>query len=158
MRKAVKWGAFGASAAAMLLVSVAAGIAQDKMAIVTARQKFMDAQGDNVKAIAGYSKGQGDQQAALKAVNDLLARAPQIVAQFAPGTSAEDFPGKTHAKPELWANMDKVKAIPVALQGEEEKVKAAIQSGDQKSVGEALGSMGKNGCGTCHSSYRLPLS
>ena len=154
MRKAVRWGAFGASAAAMLLIGVAAGIAQDKLAQVKERQDFMKAQGADVKAITGYSKGEGDQQAPQKAIDDLLARAPKIVAMFPPGTSAEDFPGKSNAKPEIWKNMDKVKAIPTALQGEEEKVKTAIESGDQKAVAAALGSMGKNGCGACHGTYR----
>jgi cytochrome c556 len=158
MRKAVRWGGIGASAAAVMLVGIVSGIAQDKLAMVTSRQDFMKAQGDDVKAISNYAKGQGDQQAALKAIDDLLARNPKIVATFPPGTSAEDFPGKSNAKPELWKDMDKVKAIPAVLQGEEEKVKAAIQGGDQKAVADALGSMGKNGCGSCHGPYRVKTS
>ena len=155
MHKAVRSGAVGASAVAVLLAGIVAGIAQDKLALVTDRQTFMKAQGADSKAIADYSKGQGDQQAALKAIDDLLARNPKILAQFPPGTSAADFPGKSNAKPELWTEMDKVKMIPTHLQAEEEKVKAAIQSGNQQAVTDAMGGMVKNGCGACHGSYRV---
>jgi cytochrome c556 len=155
MRNGLRWGVVGAGAAAVLLAGVVAGIAQDKLALVNDRQTFMKAQGADAKAIGEYAKGSGDQAAALKAIDDLLARNPKILAQFPPGTSATDFPGKSNAKPELWTDMDKVKAIPAVLQGEEEKVKAAIQSGDQKAVAAAFGSMGKNGCGACHSTYRV---
>lgn len=155
MRKAVKRGVLGVGAAAVLLAGIAAGIAQDKLALVNDRQTFMKAQGADAKAIADYSKGQGDQAAALKAIDDLLARNPKILAQFPAGTSASDFPDKSKVKPELWTDMDKVKTIPTALLAEEEKVKAAIQSGDPKSVADAEGGMVKNGCGACHSSYRV---
>lgn len=145
-------------AAAVLLGGMVAGLAQDKLAEVTARQDFMKAQGADVKAITEYSKGQGDQQAALKAVDDLIARAPKIDTLFPAGTSASDFPGKSNAKPELWTDWDKVKMIPATVQSEEEKLKAAIQSGDQKAVGEQLGALGKNGCGSCHGTYRVKTS
>ena len=157
MHKRTKWTIVGVSAA-LLLGGASAGVAQDKLALVIQRQDFMKAQGADVKAITEFSKGQGDQQAALKAVNDLLARAPKIVDQFPPGTSAADFPGKTKAKPEIWTDQDKFKQIPVALQGEEEKLKAAIETGDQKAVGAQLGATGKAGCGACHSTFRLPLT
>jgi len=155
MRKGLRWGVVGTGAAAVLLAGVVAGIAQDKLALVTDRQAFMKAQGADAKAIGDYSKGQGDKAAALKAIDDLMARNPKILAQFVPGTSATDFPGKSNAKPELWTDMEKVKMIPATLLGEEEKVKAAIQTGDQKAVGDAFGSMGKNGCGACHGNYRV---
>lgn len=158
MRNGVKWSALGASVAVLILTSMGAGSAQDKLAQIKARQDFMKAQGGDVKAIVEYSKGAGDQQAALKAVNDLLERAPKIVDQFPPGTSATDFPGKTNAKPEIWTDQAKFKMIPVALQGEEEKLKAAIEKGDPKAAGEQLGAANKVGCGACHGTYRLKMS
>jgi cytochrome c556 len=158
MRNLGKWGGLSAGVAVLLLASTVGGLTQDKLALVKDRQDFMKAQGADVKAITGYSKGQGDQQAALKAVDDLLARAPKITDQFAPGTSATDFPGKTKAKPEIWTDWDHFKMIPTAVADNETKLKTAIQAGDPKAVGPALGALGKNGCGTCHSKYRLPES
>jgi cytochrome c556 len=157
MRNRAKWTT-AVIGLAVLLGSAAVGVTQDKLALVTQRQDFMKAQGADVKAIADFSKGEGDQQKALAAVNDLLARNPKIVDQFPAGTSATDFPGKTKAKPEIWTDQDKFKQIPVALQGEEVKLKAAIESGDQKAVAAQLGATGKAGCGACHSAYRLPLT
>ncbi|HUZ72069.1 MAG TPA: cytochrome c [Stellaceae bacterium] len=134
------------------------GIAQDKLAAVKARQDFMKGQGADVKAIVGFAKGNGTQPAALKAVDDLLARAPKINDQFPAGTSATDFPGKTHAKPEIWTDWDKVKMISTTVQSEEEKLKAAIQKGDKAAVSAQIGALNKNGCGACHGHYRLPYS
>jgi cytochrome c556 len=158
MRGSVKWGTVSAVAAAVLLGGVVSGLAQDKLAAVTARQDFMKAQGADAKKISDYSKGQGDQKAALAAVDDLIARAPKIDSMFPAGTSASDFPGKSNAKPEIWTDWDKVKMIPDTLKGEEEKLKTAIQSGDQKAVAEQLGATAKNGCGSCHGTYRVKTS
>jgi cytochrome c556 len=155
MRKMAKWGAMGAAATVVLLAGGIGVMAQDKLALVTARQDFMKGQGADAKAISDFSKGTGDKDAALKAVNDLIARAPKIVDMFPAGTSATDFPDKSAAKPELWTDWDKVKMIPAALLSEEEKVKAAIESGNQQAVTDALGSMNKNGCGACHGNYRV---
>jgi cytochrome c556 len=155
MRNLAKWTTVGVG---MALLLGSAAVAQDKMALVTQRQDFMKAQGADVKAITDFSKGQGDQQKALTAVNDLLARAPKIKDQFPAGTSATDFPGKTKAKPEIWTDQANFSQIPMALQGEEVKLKAAIEGGDQKAVAEQLGATGKAGCGACHSKYRLPLT
>jgi cytochrome c556 len=148
----------GGLAASVLLAGSIAGIAQDKLAQVKTRQDFMKAQGADVKTIVGFSKGQGDQPAALKAVDDLIARAPKIATLFPAGTSATDFPGKTAAKPEIWTDWDKVKMIPASLENEEQNLKKAIQGGDPKAVGAAIGAMNKNGCGACHGTYRLKTS
>jgi cytochrome c556 len=155
MRTTMKWATVGAGAAAMVIAAAVAGMAQDKLAMVTDRQTFMKAQGADAKAIADYSKGQGDQAKALAAVDDLIARAPKIVDQFPAGTSATDFPDKSAAKPEIWTDWDKVKLIPVALLTEEQKLKVVIQSGDQKAVAEQMGATVKAGCGACHGTYRV---
>lgn len=143
---------------AVLLAGGVAGIAQDKMAEVKARQDFMKAQGGDVKAILDFTKGQGDQQAALKAVDDLLARAPKIDGLFPAGTSSADFPGKTAAKPELWTDWDKAKMIPSAVENEEQKLKVAIQSGNHQAITDGVAALNKNGCGACHGPYRLKTS
>ena len=157
MRKSMKWGAIGAGAAAILLSGVVAGVAQDKMGAVTARQDFMKAQGGDVKAISDYAKGQGDKAKATAAIDDLIARNPKILDQFPAGTSATDFPGKTYAKPDIWTDMDKFKMIPAALLTQETKLKEVIATGDAKAVADQLGATGKAGCGACHTTYRLPL-
>jgi len=149
-----------AAAVGLLIAGGAISVtAQDsKEAAVKARQDFMKAQGADVKAITDYSKGQGDKAAAEKAADDLVARAPKIAALFPPGTSATDFPGKSNAKPEIWSDMDKFKAIPVALEGEAKKLATTVKTGTPQAVADQLGAMGKAGCGACHGTYRVKTS
>jgi cytochrome c556 len=129
-----------------------------KEAIIKARQDFMKAQGADVKAISDYSKGQGDQAAALTAANDLVARGPKIAGLFPPGTSSAEFPDLSKAKPELWTDMEKVKGIWTALQAEEVKLVDVVKSGNQQAVADQVGAMGKAGCGGCHGAYRIKTS
>ncbi|HEV2551219.1 MAG TPA: cytochrome c [Stellaceae bacterium] len=132
--------------------------AQDKEAAIKLRRDTMKRQGDDFKAIADYAKGEGDQAAAQKAVDDLLALNAKIVDLFPPGTSMADFPGKTGAKPEIWQQFDKFKTIPAVLKTEEEKLADAVKSGDKAAIGAQVANTGKNGCGACHTPYREKLS
>jgi cytochrome c556 len=77
---------------------------------------------------------------------------------FPEGTGLDAFPGKTGAKSAIWKEWDKFKQIPVALQGYEAKLAAAIKIGDKATVGAALADTGKNGCDACHSDYREKIS
>ncbi len=132
--------------------------AQDKEAQIKTRRDAMKRQGDDLKAIADFAKGEGDQAAAQKAADDLLALNDKLIDLFPPGTSMADFPGKTGAKPEIWQQFDKFKTLPAALKTEEEKLAAAVKSGDKAAVGAQVASTGKNGCGACHTPYREKLS
>jgi cytochrome c556 len=132
--------------------------AQDKEAQIKTRRDAMKRQGDDFKAISDYAKGEGDQAAAQKAIDDLLALNGKIVDLFPAGTSMADFPGKTGAKPEIWQQFDKFKTLPPLLKTEEEKLADAIKSGDKAAVGAQIANTGKNGCGSCHTPYREKLS
>jgi cytochrome c556 len=149
-------------AAAMLGVAIGFGtvavVAQDKAAEIKERRDTMKRQGADFKAIQNYVKGLGDQASAEKAIADLEAIAPKIVTLFPEGTGMDAFPGKTGAKPVIWKEWDKFKAIPPELAGYEQKLAAAIKSGDKTAVGAALANAGKNGCGACHSDYREKIS
>jgi cytochrome c556 len=146
-----------------LVVAVTVGfgtvgvLAQDKEAAIKTRRDTMKQQGADVKAISDFTKGDADQAAAQKAIDDLLTIAPKIPDLFPTGTSLADFPGKTGAKPEIWAEFDKFKVLPAALQSEEQKLAEAIKSGDKAAVGAQLAATGKNGCGGCHTPYREKL-
>ncbi len=149
-------------AAAVLGLAVAFGtvavVAQDKQAEIKTRRDTMKRQGDDFKAIQDYVKGQGDQAKAEQAIADLESIAPKIVGLFPAGTGLDAFPGKTGAKPEIWKDWDKFKAIPTVLLGEEQKLAAAIKTGDKAAIAAQVGATGKNGCGACHSTYREKLS
>lgn len=133
-------------------------VAQDKEAAIKLRRDTMKRQGNDFKAIQNFVKGEGDQATAIKAIADLQSIAPKIVDLFPAGTGMDAFPGKTGAKPDIWKEWDKFKTIPTTVQGFEQKLAGAIQSGDKAAIGAQLVNLGKNGCGACHTSYREKVS
>ncbi len=139
--------------------AIPAASEDSKEAIIKARQDFMDAQGDDVKAIDQFVKGEADQAKAMAAANDLVARGQKISALFVPGTSAADFPNVSFAKPELWVDdMARAKDAWSALRAEELKLVDVVKSVDKQAVGAELGAMGKAGCGSCHGAFRIKRS
>jgi cytochrome c556 len=153
------WIGYAAAAVALAMALGAAGVAaQDKAAQIQTRRDTMKRQGNDFKAIQDYVKGEGDQAAAAKAIADLQTIAPKIVELFPPGTGLDAFPGKTGAKPAIWQEWDKFKAIPPVLAEAEQKLAAAIKTGDKAAAGAELANTGKNGCGACHTPFREKLS
>jgi cytochrome c556 len=160
MKKFLLKGALVAGVGSLLAVGSVSVFAQqgDKLAAIKARQDFMKAQGADVKAISDFSKGNGDQDAANKAAEDLVARQPKIPSLLVPGTSATDFPDQTKAKPELWTDTAKVQAIVAALKTEEDKLVTVVKSGDKQAIADQLTATNKAGCGACHGAYRINKS
>lgn len=156
MRHILRSG-LAAAVVAAVSFSAAVGLAQDKEAAVKERQATMKRQGNDLKAIQNFVKGEGDQAAAQKAIDDLLAIAPKIPDLFPQGTGIDQVSIKTGAKPEIWQQWDKFKAIPPVLLSEEQKLAEAIKSGDKQATGAALASTGKNGCGACHNTFRQKI-
>ncbi len=155
----VWWSGVAAAAVALVVGFGAVGVvAQDKLAQIQTRRDTMKRQGKDFKAIQDYVKGAGDQAAAEKAIADLESIAPKITSLFPAGTGLDAFPGKTGAKPDIWKEWDKFKAIPPVLAAEEEKLAAAIKGGDKAAIGAQLANAGKNGCGACHTPFREKLS
>ena len=133
-------------------------VAQDKEAQIKTRRDTMKQQGEDLKTVSEYVKGEADQAKAEAAIADLQSIAPKIVDLFPAGTGMDAFPGKTGARPAIWSEWDKFKAIPPVLADEEKKLADAIKSGDKAAVGAQLANTGKNGCGSCHTPYREKLS
>jgi len=159
MSRLMQWGAVAVAMATVIAVGGVSGLAQDKMAAVKDRQKLMDQQVDDEKVIDAYVNGSGDQAVAVAKVQDMIAVADKLgdPALWPAGTAIADLPPKaTRAKPEIWQEMDKFKAIPATLKGEEQKLLAAVQKGDKAEAKTAFGDTGKNGCGACHGSFRGP--
>ena len=159
MSRYMQWGAVAVAMVAVLAIGGVSGLAQDKMSAVKDRQKLMDQQVDNEKVIDAYISGNGDQAAAVAKVQDMIAIADKLgdPALWPTGTAVADLPPKaTRAKPEIWDQMDKFKAIPATLKSEEQKLLTAVQGGDKAAAKTAFGDAGKNGCGACHGTFRGP--
>lgn len=138
----------------------AAGVvAQDKAAAVKERQDTMKRQAGDLKYIADFAKGvSGDQATAVQKAEDLHSLSAKLPSLFPPGTSNADLPdAKTYAKPNIWTDQDNFKAIIARLPGLEQGLVDAVKTGQKPQILAAIGNLGKNGCGACHSTYRAKM-
>ena len=153
MARLNKWGV--AALAVMGVAALATGVtAQDKAAVVKARQDFMKAQAGDTKAIGDYAKGMGSKDDAVKAIADLQARNSAILKQLVPGTSMTDMPGVSYAKPAAFTDGAKLQEIVATLKTIEDKTADVIKTGTPEQVAAASADIGRMGCGGCHTTYR----
>jgi cytochrome c556 len=132
--------------------------ADDLQAAVDARRALMKEIGGEMKAIADALDAKSTDTASMEKHAELIqADAAKIPTLFPTGSSADDLPGKTHAKPEIWQNFDGFKTIAAALGTEAGKLADAAKSGDTTAVADQLDQTAHNGCGACHKQFRLPL-
>jgi cytochrome c556 len=146
-------------AALALLAALGMGLAaaEDKRDVIRERQALMKRQAEVLKAIQSYVSGDIDRAMAITKVSELLTLPSKIVPLFPAGTSIAEFPGETHAKPEIWQQPDRFKEVPLALQRAEEKLAATVKNGSKQDVVDALDAVGRSGCGACHTYFRAPL-
>jgi cytochrome c556 len=132
--------------------------ADDVQAAVDARRALMKEIGGEMKAIADALDAKSTDTASMQKHAELIqADAAKIPTLFPTGSSADDLPGKTHAKPEIWKNFDDFKTIAATLGTESGKLADAAKTGDTNAVAAQLDETAHNGCGACHKQYRLPL-
>lgn len=116
------------------------------------RQAFMKSMGGKMKAMGQILKDGGDAGTLAGHANELASLAKKLGSHFPAGSGMEA--GETRAKANIWtdrANFDKVVAQLVAAT---DNLAKAAAGGDLKATGGAMGMAGKNGCGTCHKTYR----
>jgi cytochrome c556 len=123
---------------------------------VAKRQDFMKAQGKDLGAVKAFIDGKGDLADAQKAGTDLASRQTQILGLFPPKTGMAEFPGKSYARPAIWAEWDKFVAAQKGAEQRSVALDSALKSGDKEKIGAAFADMGKNGCGGCHTPFREP--
>ncbi|HEY1799210.1 MAG TPA: cytochrome c [Stellaceae bacterium] len=149
----------GLLAAACVLATVGlsgAAFAQDAETVLKNRQDLMKAQGKDLGAVKAFIDGKGDLAAAQAAGADLPKRLQQVPSLFPKGTGMAELPGKSYAKPEIWADWDKFNTADLNAQQKAVALDAALKSGDKAKIEAAFGDMGKNGCGGCHTPFREP--
>jgi cytochrome c556 len=134
-------------------VTVTAAVAADKNAkgIVAVRQNVMDAQGSHMAAINAILKE--DPQAIslvvpqAEAIADTTATIPEM---FPKGS---DQP-PTNALPPVWDKPDEFKAAAQKAHELARKLADTAKGGDAQATLAAFGSLGKEGCGGCHETFR----
>ncbi len=153
---------------ALALTGAGAGWAQDAQTVIKQREDLMKAQGKALGAIRGFTEGKTDIAAAQAAAAELVKTTSSIPDLFPKGTSNAEFPGKTRAKPDIWAQWDRFIADQRTAHSQAEALNAAVQSGDKAAITAALANGlgrdvgGRNpnpgGCGACHAAFRAPES
>ena len=144
-----------------LAIALAAGgfgtaMAQDALQVIEKRQGVMKQQGKDLAAVKAMLDGKGDQAAAIAGADDLLKTIPQIPSVFPQKTSSADYPGKTRAKPAIWAEWNQFTAAGQTALAKAQALDAAVRGGNPVTLQAAFDDMGKNGCGGCHTPFRDP--
>ena len=127
---------------------------QDAMEIITKRQDAMKGQGKAFAAIKAFTEDKGDLAAAQAGGADLLKSVPTIPGLFPPKSGMAEYPGKSYAKPEIWAEGEKFSNAQRTALSKAVALNTALQSGDKAAITAAFGAMGKDGCAGCHTPYR----
>jgi cytochrome c556 len=158
MSKNARWGTVAVFTAITLISGGVGVLAQaDKEAIVKNRQAHMKLQGTKLGDAVKYSKGEVDQATAIASVTELLTLEGKISELFPPGTGMAEFPGKSGAKPAIWADFKKFTATIPTVRAETEKLLAALRSGDKAAVAQQARATWDEGCQVCHRPYREEL-
>ncbi len=122
---------------------------------IAERQKLMKDNGGHAKAINDYlESGTGTAADVATNAEAIKANAGKIIGLFPPGTSIDDNVAKTAAKKEIWDSFDEFKAAAAKLGDLAGTLQEAAGTGDNQKIADAFGTMGKEGCGGCHSKFR----
>ena len=130
--------------------SVLANGAKPEDAIKYRRAAF-SAMGWQMGGMAAMVKGEKafDKAEFAKLSSRLAALSEMPWEAFVPGSDK----GDTKAKPELWKEMDKVKAGADKFQAESKKLADLAKGGDEKAIKAQFAEVGKT-CKACHDNYK----
>jgi cytochrome c556 len=151
----------GAVAIGVMIAALSWGVgtasAQDATAVVKDRQATMKLQGAAMGGVKKYIDGDADQATATKSAEDLVVISVSLAGKFPKGTGNAEVP-TSNAKPIIWTDGDKFAAAQKSLVDQAQKLVVAVKSGDKKAAAEQFAATGKDGCGACHGTFRLPLN
>jgi len=157
----VRQGVFGG----LLLLALgmgAAGVvaaADDPAATIAARRDLMKDQGKQMGIINDFLQNKkGSAADVATAAKQIEADSAKIAPLFPKGTSLDDFPGKTGAKPVIWEKWDDFTKAAATLGSEAKALAEVASGGDATKIAAQFGETGKNGCGGCHSTFRQKLN
>ena len=143
---------FGASLPSVL------NAADDPLTTIAKRRALMRAQAAHAATINDFvEKGIGDPAVVAANAMGLFATAKLIPDLFPVGSGMDAYPGKTGAKPEIWADLTAFQAAAARLGEESVKLFQVAQSGDKQAIAGQFEALAKNACGGCHTKFREKL-
>ena len=137
---------------AAFLFAVIAQATGDPDDAINYRQKVMNGNVAHIGAIADVLKGKVPHSSHILGHARALQALSLMLDDIFPPDS--DF-GQTRAKPEIWQQPEKFKAVVKAYQDATVVLVQAAKSGDMAAIGDAMGGVGKS-CGGCHKPFRKP--
>jgi cytochrome c556 len=145
----------GAAAALAAGIALMAAVKADDLASVVAeRQAGMKGMSGKLKAIKTFADSGTGQAEAADATAVLVTTSKSIPTWFPAGSGLDSFSGKTAAKPDIWSDPAKFKAIAATFQADALALQKAVTAGDQAGAAAAFDAMGRDGCGACHGAFR----
>lgn len=123
--------------------------------MVEARQGYYKLLGANMQTLAGMAKGEieYDGAKAQTAADNLMTLTKYNLGPlYGPGTSSEDMPGVSRAKPAIWEDSAGVQEKGMAFVKAVEELNE-VAGLDQASLGKAVQTLG-GACKACHDDYR----
>ncbi len=108
--------------------------------------------GGHMKAIAAFAKGETAYSRELNEKAAVInAIAKEMLALFPEGSGGQ----KTRSKPDIWVKKAEFEKVTRDFQVAAAGLVKAVSTGEQATIGAALGATGKT-CGGCHKPFRSP--
>lgn len=131
--------------------SIAGAQEEKATGVVAVRQAAMKANGDHMTAIKAILTEYPELLAQVEYHADAIKESAEYTpAMFPPGSDHSP----TSALPPVWSDATGFKAASEKAEGLAEKLADAAESGDAKATLAAFATLGKDGCGGCHSTFR----
>ena len=127
--------------------------------VVKYRQNFMKANSAHLGMIAAIVKGEVSMTDELVPHAQALAQQGQLATAnlqqlFPEGTGKGGAGVETHALPVIWDKWGEFEQAAQRFQDQTAKFAEVAQGGDMTAIAQALGALGKEGCGGCHETFR----
>jgi cytochrome c556 len=153
------WSAATAAGLLATVIGAAAFAADEPANIVKYRKAFMDANGAHISMIAAVVKGEVSFTGNIAANAQALAEQGKLLTAnleqlFPEGTAKGETAEKSAALPVIWEKWAEFEQAAQKFEAESAKFAEVAQGGDMAAIGPALGTFGKQGCGTCHETFR----
>lgn len=125
------------------------------MAAIKARQDYFKSLGAVMKPMGGLTKSFDAEAVAAEAAKLKTALETDVAPYFAPGTSTNEYPEATRAKPVIWEEMEDFGSKGAALHEAGMELIAVAEAGDEAAFAPAFMKLGGT-CKACHDDYRAP--
>lgn len=153
MRKTVIAAVIGALAAGAIVGGTTMALAQAD--VIKARQQNRKDAAAAMKAMSEIVKSKGDAKQIVVEAAKLKTLEEAFDKMFPPGSDKGE---KTEALPAIWSDPAGFTAASKNADALYDKLAVAAGSGDMAAIGAALGAVGKEGCGGCHTKFRAKKS